>query len=361
LKLVQIDSVSGQEGEIRDVLREELERLGLEVYEDQAGTALKGQAGNIVARLESEIEAPWLLLCAHMDTVEPGRGVKPEVKDDVVRSAGDTVLGGDDKAGIVAILEMLRVIQEKKLPHPPLEIVFTVSEEQGLMGSKELDCSQLKSRRGYVLDSGGPAGTIITQGPTQNELEIEITGKAAHAGMNPEAGINAISLAGHAISQLTVGRIDEETTCNLGTIKGGWARNIVPDSVVIKGEARSLNAGKLKQVTDHMTGVFRREVESRGGSCHVQVKHLYPEFSLRPDDDVVVTALKAARALGKEPVLTRSGGGSDANILNSWGIKCTNLGIDMTDVHTVQESIAIEALTDNALYLLKIIEAALAS
>ncbi len=358
LTLVKIDSVSGKEGAVRDFVCQQLEALGMEVYEDEAGKILEGESGNLIAWKGGELSGSSIFLAAHMDTVEPGRGVNPVIDEGIIRSSGDTILGADDKAGIAAILEALQVIKERGLSHIPLEVIFTVKEEQGLMGSKLLDFSRVKSKRGYVLDSGGEVGTIIVRGPTQNEIEVTVLGKAAHAGINPEDGLNAITLAAHAISYLEIGRIDEETTCNLGTITGGWARNIVAERVVVKGEARSLSPAKLEALTQEIATIFREKVKEKGGRCEVVINHLYPEINLEPDEPVVQIAAKAAQAMGLEPVLTKTGGGSDANIINGQGIRCANLGIGMKKVHTTEEYIEIEDLVDNARYLLKIIEEA---
>ncbi|NLV15711.1 MAG: M20/M25/M40 family metallo-hydrolase [Syntrophomonadaceae bacterium] len=358
LNMVQIDSVSGQEGNLRNYLSSRLENLGLTVYEDGAGVALQGEAGNIIAWLEGNISAPPVLFCAHMDTVVPGVGVRPVVEDGLVRSSGDTILGGDDKAGIAGILEALQVVKEQGLDHPPVEVVFTVSEEVGLMGSKHLEFDRIRSKWGYVLDADGQIGNIVIEGPAQNEFEIRVQGKAAHAGINPEEGVNAIVCAAHAIDSLTVGRIDEETTCNIGTVQGGRARNIVADECLVHGEARSHSPAKLERVTDHIINTFEEKVTAKGGRCHVQVTLLYGEIKLDKDEPVVQMAVQAAEGLGKEAVLTRTGGGSDANIFNQRGVRCANLGIGMKKVHTVEEYIAIKDLVDNARYILKIIEVA---
>lgn len=358
MALVRIDSESGQEAAVRDFVRPRLRDLGLEVYEDEAGKDLGGESGNLIAWKDGKLSGPSIFLGAHMDTVVPGRGIVPVLKDGTIRSSGDTILGGDDKAGIAAILEALQVIKEQDLSHPPLEIIFTVSEEQGLMGSKHLDFNRVRSQLGYVLDSDGVAGSIIVRAPTQNEFVITVNGKAAHAGINPEEGLNAICLAAYAINHLNIGRIDEETTCNLGTISGGRARNIVADRVEVKGEARSLSPDKLENLTQEIVTVFRDKVEEKGGRCEVEIKHLYPRIDLDPEEPVVQIAVRAARAMGRKPVLMRTGGGSDANIFNGQGIRCANLGIGMKKVHTTEEFIKVDSLVDSARYVLQIIEEA---
>ncbi|MRR31307.1 M20/M25/M40 family metallo-hydrolase, partial [bacterium] len=340
------------------LLRSRLESLGMNVYEDGAGVALNGESGNLIAWKEGTIAGPSLFFCAHMDTVVPGMGIIPVVEDGSVRSSGDTVLGSDDKAGIAGILEALQVIKDRGLAHVPVEVIFTVSEEVGLMGSKHLEFERVRSKLGYVLDADGQIGNIVIEGPTQNEFEIRVQGRAAHAGINPEEGVNAIVCAAHAIEHLRVGRIDEETTCNIGTINGGRARNIVADECLVHGEARSHSPAKLEKLTMEIIKTFEDKIAEKGGQCQVQLKHLYSEIKLSKDEQVVQMACRAARALGREPVLTRTGGGSDANIFNGQGFRCANLGVGMKKVHTTEEFIRIEDLVDNARFILKIIEEA---
>ena len=358
LELVQVASESGKEGRLKELLKEKLTGLGLDVFEDGAGNELGGESGNLIAFLPGTVDKPAILLCAHMDTVKPGVGVKPVIAEGVVYSAGDTILGADDKAGIAAILEALRVIKENGLARPPVEVVFTVSEEQGLMGSKHLDFLLIKAKRAFVLDSVGEPGTIVIRAPRQNELEFRVYGRAAHAGINPEDGINAIHVAAKALAGLRMGRIDEDTTCNVGTIEGGKARNIVADYCCVGGEVRSLSPKKLEQVTAEMVQRFREEVERNGARCEVHVDLLYPEMNLDPEEPVVALAQQAARNLGKTPSLIKTGGGSDASIFNGHGIRCVNLGIGMESVHTTQERIRVRDLVDTARLVVEIIREA---
>lgn len=361
VNLVEIESVSGQEGRFKDYLQGELTRLGLTVREDDAGTALGGDSGNLLARLPGSARGPVLLFAAHMDTVEPGAGIKAMVKETRIESAGPTILGADDKAAIAALLEVLHCLREHNLPHPALELLFTVGEEQGLQGSKQVDCRQIESRLGYVLDAGGDPGHIIIQSPCQNEIELTAYGKAAHAGISPEEGLNAIHLASQALAVMPCGRIDEETTCNIGIIAGGTARNIVADVCRVKGEARSLKRDKLDALTGSWSRTFKEEVEKRGGQAEVQVTFLYPELKLEEKEPVVEIAVRAMEALGIYPVLTSTGGGSDASIINGNGIPCVNLGIGMRQVHTTQEYIMIDDLLMDARIILQIITEAIRS
>jgi len=355
VKMVEIESVSGREGRFKDYLAELLRQRGLQVMEDQAGQALGGDAGNLLAAWPGSAKGPAILFCAHMDTVQPGIGIKACVTGDRITSAGDTILGADDKAGIAALLEAIDCINEQNLSHPDVEILFTVGEEQGLQGSKQFDYQLLKARMAFALDGGGNPGEIIIQSPCQNEIEYTAYGKSAHAGINPEEGINAIHIASQALAAMPCGRIDEETTCNLGIIEGGTARNIVADVCRVKGECRSLKRSKLDDLTNRLVNIFKEEVEKRGGRAEVQVTFLYPELRLDQDEPVVQIAVRAAEKVGLKPVLTSTGGGSDASIINGQGIPCVNLGIGMRQVHTTNEYILIEDLLKDAEYIMEII------
>ncbi|NLB88353.1 MAG: M20/M25/M40 family metallo-hydrolase, partial [Syntrophomonadaceae bacterium] len=360
-KLVETGSESGKEGKFKDLLIDLFNQRGIKAVEDNSSSVVGGDSGNLLISIPGTIETTPLLFSAHMDTVSPGMGIKAVIDNGIIRSQGDTILGADDKAAIAALIEALDVLKENSLQYPPLEFLFTVGEEQGLNGAKAFDYSKLKARSGYVLDGGGDPGTIILRSPCQNEIEFKVYGKAAHAGINPEDGINAIKLAAQAIAQMPCGRIDEETTCNIGLIEGGKARNIVADYCVVKGEARSLKRAKLDNLTDELVNTFKTTVESLGGEAEVDVTFLYPEISLDKDDEVIRTAVKAVEKIGLEPVLTSTGGGSDASIINGNGIACANLGIGMQKVHTNEEFIKIEDLVNDTKLVLAIIEEYLAS
>lgn len=357
IELVRIDSPTMHERAVADVLLRKLADLGLEVFEDNAGEALHTDTGNIIGRLAGNVNSlPTVVFCAHMDTVEPGRGVQPVVKDGVVYSAGDTILGSDDKAGIVAILELLRVLQEQKLPHGDIEVVFTVAEEVGLKGVQNLDFGLLKAKMGFVLDCSGSAGTIITRAPAQYRIVATVFGKAAHAGISPEEGINAILVASKAIAKMELGRIDEETTANIGIIEGGKATNIIPDMVNIEGETRSINPAKLEAQTALMCRILEETAAEHNASVRIVKEFLYPALKLTANDQVVQVAMTAARALNLEPQLVSTGGGSDANIFNDAGIPTANLGIGMCKVHSTDEYIPVRDLVLNARYLLEMMQ-----
>lgn len=356
MELVRVDSVSGQERKLADLLKARLESLGLEVREDDAGKKLNTTAGNLIGRLPGTVAGgEAILLCAHMDTVEPGAGVAPVLENGMIKSSGETILGADDKAGITAILEVLRVIKENNIPHGDIEVAFTVWEEGGLLGAKNIDFDSLKAKMGFVLDCDGPAGTIIVQAPSQDRISATVRGRAAHAGISPEEGINAIVVASKAIAAMKLGRIDDETTANIGVIAGGKAINIVPDAVTIKGETRSLTASKRETQTRSMVAALEDTARANGTRADVVVETIYPDFRLGDQDRVVMIAARAARQLGLTPRLVKTGGGSDANIFNNRGIAVANLGIAMQKVHTTDEYIRSEDLVSNARYLLEII------
>ncbi len=359
IRLVETASVSGRESAVRDLLQQWFQQRGLTLVEDEAGQILGGDSGNLLLQIPGTMEGSTLLFAAHMDTVEPGIGVKAIVDEDgFIRSKGNTILGSDDKAAIAVLLEVFDILKEKELSHPPLEFLFTVSEEQGLKGAKAFDFRQLKSKIAYVLDAGDKPGAIIIQSPCQNEMEYTALGRAAHAGINPEDGLNAIQLVANALAAMPCGRIDDETTCNFGGIEGGTARNIVAEFCRVKGEARSLRREKLDLLSTELKDIFIAEVEKRGGKAEVVVKFLYPEISLDENEEVVQLAARAARNIGLKPHLLSTGGGSDASIINGQGIRCANLGVGMRAVHTCNEHISIEDLVNDARWVLAIIEQA---
>ena len=345
LELVQIDSPSGQEEEIAQHLMAKLDRLDVPVVRDKTG--------NVIGRLAGE--GPPLLLSAHIDTVAPGRGVKPVINNGIITSDGATILGGDDKSGVAAILEVLQVLVEQRLPHSPLEAALTVSEEIGLIGAKGLDLTSLCAQEGIVLDSGGPIGAIVVSAPSQYKLKAVVHGKAAHAGMEPEKGINAIVVAAEAIAAMPLGRIDEETTANVGRIQGGTATNIVPDRAEIAGEARSRNEEKLEAQVQAMTEALKAAADRHGATVEIDVERSYSTFKLSEEDGIVRRAVAAAKTLGLAPVLVPSGGGSDANIFNAGGIATINISTGMDKVHTTEERLAVDDLVKCAEFLLAIL------
>ena len=356
MELVKIDSISREERNLADFLIEKLEDLGLEVIVDQAGEKAKSNSGNMIARLKGNIKkATPIMFSAHMDTVVPGKNIEPVCEGDKILSSGKTILGADDKAAIAALLEALHIIKEDNISCGDIEIVFSICEEIGLKGAKNLDISSLNAQMGFVLDSGGQVGEIISSAPSQNSLKIIIHGKSAHAGSNPEEGINAIQVAGFALSRMKLGRIDEETTTNIGIISGGKATNIIPDEVTLEGEVRSRNEEKLEKYTKKLKQIAEDTAQEFKTKAEVKINREYYCYNLSTDDRVVKIAMKAAKDMGLEPLLHPSGGGSDANVFNKKGFPSVDLAIGMEKVHTLEEYILIKELKNTAKYIISII------
>jgi len=360
--LVQIDSVSKEEGAISDEIKNILDTMGAETFIDSAGNKIGSNTGNLIAKFKGNTQAPPLFLNAHMDTVEPGKGVAAILENGVFTSDGTTILGADDKSAIAIILETIEVIKENDLPYGPIEIVLTVCEEIGLLGAKHLDLDLITAKFGYALDATDTEG-IVTRAPSANRLEFKIHGKDAHAGAAPEKGINAISLASKAIAKLELGRIDNETTCNIGIIEGGLAINIVPNLVTVKGEVRSHDEEKLNKITNEIVLSFKGVVENYKGvafddglprlesTIEKDFSHTYIS-----DDHLVVTlARRAAENLGRKMITKTTGGGADANIFFEKGIVTGVLGTGMRDMHTVRESVRLDDMVRTTELLLEII------
>ena len=356
MELVRIDSISREERNLAIFLIKKLEDLGLEIKVDQAGEKVKSDSGNIIARLKGSVKkATPIMFSAHMDTVVPGKNIKPICDGEKIVSDGKTILGADDKAAIAALLEALHIIKEHNIPCGDIEIVFSICEEIGLHGAKNLDISSLNARMAFVLDCGGQVGEIINAAPSQNSLKIIIHGKAAHAGSNPEEGINAIQVAGFVLSRMKLGRIDEETTTNIGIISGGKATNIVPDKVTLEGEVRSRNEEKLEKYTEQLKKIAEDTAQEFKAKAEVKTNREYYCYNLSTDDRVVKIAMKAARDIGLQPELHPSGGGSDANVFNKKGFPSVDLAIGMEKVHTVDEYILVKSLKNTVKYVLSII------
>ena len=334
LELARIPSPPGGESAVAQVIANRLARLGLPPQRDAAG--------NLLARLDGAGEP--LLLTAHMDTVVPCEGVRPVVRDGVVYSDGTTVLGADDKSGIAAILEVLETLVAGGVPHCPLEVLFTVQEEVGLQGIKAFDVSRLRARMGLGLDAGGDVGSVVISAPSQDGLMVRVHGRAAHAGISPETGINAIRVAAEAIARMPLGRIDAETTANIGVIQGGAATNIVPDLVLVKGEARSLSEAKIERQVAAMTAAFEMSARSHGATVEIEVERRYSAYHLSEEAPVIRWVTGAMQAIGIEPLLLPTGGGSDANVLHAAGIPTVQIATGMAAVHTTAEHIAVDDL-----------------
>jgi len=346
IELIKIDSLSRRERAVALRLKQEMEELGAEVWIDDAGEKVDGNVGNVIAHFRGTSPAAQpILLSAHMDTVAPGEGVTPVLQGNILKSDGTTVLGGDDKSGVAIICEALRVVKEQNLSCAAVDVVFTICEEAGLVGAKCLDVSRLRARSGLVLDSDS-VGFLFTRAPAANRLEFVIHGLEAHAGVCPERGVSAIQVAAEAIARMKLGRIDEETTANIGLIEGGVAVNIVPNSVRLKGEARSHSEEKLTQQTAHMIRCLEEAAAGRASEVdgkpfrpwvESKVARDYDRMAVSDDSRVVRLVLAAGKNLGVEIKTQATGGGCDANILNKKGLEVANLSTGMRDIHTVNE------------------------
>lgn len=356
LELVQIDSETKNEAAIAKVLRAKLEELGFTVEEDDAAAKTGHGANNLVGTLAGTANGPSILFSSHMDTVVPGNGIKPSIRDGYVYSDGTTILGADDKAGVAAILEGIRSLKEKNLPHPTIQVVFTVGEEAGLMGSRHMDSSLLKADMGFILDSEGPVGKITVAGAGQYRIITKIYGKAAHAGVNPEDGVSAITVASKAISRMPLGRIDEDTTANIGRFEGGKAFNIVADYVEVLAEARSLVMEKLEDQVKKMTTAYEEAAAEMGASVENEVIFMYHGYKYTEETPVVQKAINAVKRIGRTPEMVKSGGGSDGNVFNGYGVPSVNLAIGYEEIHTTNERMPLSELYKAAELVLAIVE-----
>ena len=343
--LVQIDSPSGEEGEISHDLERRLEELGFTVVRDQHG--------NVIA---SEEGMDPLLLSAHMDTVEPGRGIKPLLSGERIHTDGTTILGGDCKAGIAAILEGLEAIKENRLNRIPVQVVITRGEEIGLVGAKNLDFSLIAAKEGVIFDGGGPVSKLTIASNTHVRFDVVVTGRAAHAGVEPEKGISAIKIASEIIAELPQGRIDEETTLNVGTISGGTVRNAVPESTSFAGEFRSRNTQTLERIRHQVLDIFKAAQQRYPeADIHEEMEVQYQMYSLSEDNQVVKRVSRAITAVNMKPELGASGGGTDANIFNLHGISSVVVGMGAQDMHTTREHLEVGDLLDVARFCFEIL------
>ena len=365
IELIKIDSLSRKEYDVAMRLKSEMEALGATVSIDDAGEKVGGNVGNLIAHFSGNAQnAQALLLSAHMDTVVPGEGIVPVLDGDILRTNGRTVLGGDDKSGVAIICEVMRVMQENRLPCSDIDVVFTICEEAGLIGAKCLDVGRLRARTGLVLDSDS-VGFLFTKAPAANRMEFHVHGLEAHAGVCPEKGINAIKVAAEGIAPMRLGRIDHETTANIGVVEGGMAVNIVPNHVILRGEARSHSEEKLNRQTEHMKHCLEEaaarhvlELDGKRHSAKVEAKieRDYDRMDVPESAPIVKLVHAAARSLKLEVKTLATGGGCDANVLNQKGLVVANLSTGMRDIHTVNEWLDLRDLNESAQMVLEIVK-----
>ncbi len=359
LTLVHFNTPSRSEKSAMDWVQGYLENIGFTVEFDDAGEKLGGNTGNLIAFKPGTVkEAPGIVWAANLDTVEATPGVEVELDGDIISAKSDTILGADDKCGVAPILEAMTLLHESGEAHGDIQRLLTICEEIGLQGAKQLDPSRIKARFGFVLDAGPPVGQLTCSAPGQNSLVITIKGKPAHAGVAPELGISAIQAAANAISKMTLGRIDSETTTNIGIIQGGTGRNIVPAEVTLIGEARSRDAEKLARQTAHMVETFEREAAVLGATANVEVTSAYASYRLSESDTVVQMASTAAKSIGLTVELKDSGGGSDANIFNEHGIPTVVMATGMEEIHTHKEFCRLSDMEKDTRWVLEIVRQA---
>jgi tripeptide aminopeptidase len=350
ITLCEISSPSKNEAPVAAWLKEKFTELGADfIYEDGSAAKTGADCGNLIIRFDGHGDnygEPFFFSC-HMDTVQPGENVRVTRTGDIFTSTGNTILGSDDKSGLAAVIEMMTLLREKKIPHPTLEIIITTCEEIGLLGAKNLEYDKLRSAFGYALDSTG-IDRVIYGAPAANRFKIEVRGIAAHAGLDPETGINALTLTAKALSKIKVGRLDEVSTRNFGQISGGVATNIVPELITLHGEVRSHSQEKLQKYTEEVVTLFNRVIEkaekkpldnSLRPSVECTVSEEYPVLALDRNAPVLRKIEQAAENIGKKMEFLIAGGGSDANIFCGHGLPTAIVATGMDKVHTVDEQL----------------------
>ncbi|MEG1285969.1 MAG: M20/M25/M40 family metallo-hydrolase [Romboutsia sp.] len=344
IKMVKIDSPSNKEKEMADYLVDYLKSRGFDVKVDDADKKSGGNTGNIIAYMKGQDSENPLCFAAHMDQVEPCLGVNPIIDGNIIKTDGTTTLGADDKAGIAAILEALEYVVENKVPHRDIYLLFTACEEAGMLGAKNFNPEDLPCKDVVILDAGGATGVIAYKAPAQENINVTFYGKKAHAGIEPEKGINAIVAASNAISNMHIGRIDEMTTSNIGRIEGGGATNIVTDEVSFTAEIRSHIPERLSEEIEHMKACCEESAKNMNTTFKFEHSNAYPSFELSKDSLVFKLTEEATRKVGIEPIPMVIGGGSDANIIASHGYQCAIISLGMYAVHTVNEYVNVDDL-----------------
>ena len=336
--LVRIDSPSGEEWDVALHVSERLSNLGFQVARDDHG--------NVIAREDGGGDRP-LILSAHMDTVDPGRSIKPQVVGDRITSDGSTILGGDCKAGVAAILEALESVKEDGRPRRPLEVIFTRGEEIGLVGASNLDFSMIRGTEAVVFDGNGPVNTITGASPTYMAFDVNVRGRGAHAGVEPEKGLSAIKIASDLIAELPQGRIDQETTFNVATITGGTVRNAVPSEASVSGEFRSMNMESLELLRMQLLAAVNT-VRARYNEAEIteNLEMMFQMYRLDPNEATAQLVMRVMRDMSLEPNIKPSGGGTDGNVFRLNGIESVVVGMATNQMHTIDEYVVIPDLID---------------
>lgn len=349
VELIKINSPSFKEREIGHILARKLEAADCQVEFQEYDRSF-----NIIAfKKGNNPHTPPIILSGHMDTIEPTEGINYNISKGIIRSTGNTVLGADDKSALAQIIEALTVINDNNLPHGDLEIIFTSAEETGLFGAKNLDFNRLRSKHALILDSSGPVGKIVVAAPTHYTYEMKVIGRPAHAGIEPEKGLSAIRVAAGIISEVPDGRISEETTANIGLIRGGTATNVVPKEVIIKGEVRSHNTKELEDTKRRIFGTAEVLAQHTEAKLEISGQEEYQAFKIEKEEPFLRFLDGIYRACEIKPTHAVTGGGSDANVFNQRGILAINLSSGMQNVHSTDEFIEIKDLYNGSLVILK--------
>jgi tripeptide aminopeptidase len=344
-ELAALPSPPGDERGVADVVTRYMRDLGLSVEEDDAGEQVGSTMGNLLCRIEPNGDGGTpIFLCAHLDTVPPDGPLEPVIDDGVIRNAGGTILGADNKAAVAVMLDATRRVVAENRRHAGIELLFTPKEEVGLLGATAFDHERLHARVGYVYDQAAPIGDVILGAPHSHAMEVRFHGRAAHSGMYPEEGRSAVVAAARAIADLRLGRVDDETTANVGIIRGGTAGNIIPEWCTLDAEARSHDERKLADLVQEMIDAFAFAAGLEDCEVETRVSKSYRGYRFKPDDPVVRIAHVALERSGYTPSYGLSGGAADANIFNERGLSCLNLANGMLDIHTPDERIAVQDL-----------------
>ncbi len=343
VRLCGIASPTGSEREIADVVKAYLVDLGIAVREDDSAAVSGCGCGNLVATVPGRGKAEPIGLCAHLDTVPMDAAPTVVVAEGRVCSDGSTPLGADDKVAVAVLLWLAKDLVAEP-PAGDVELILTPGEEDGLLGAKALDVTELTAKRLFVLDSDGPPGTLIIGAPSQKRIQAEFKGRAAHAGIAPESGRSAIVAAARAVAAMRLGRLDDETTANIGIIAGGTAPNVVAERCVVQGEARSRDEVKVSAQAEHMVEVVASEAAAAGVDVEIDVRETFRGYRHAPDGDLLRSGVEAARLAGLEPRLVEGGGGSDANVFNELGLPALTLGAGFEHAHSPRESLSIAHL-----------------
>jgi tripeptide aminopeptidase len=360
-ELAALPSPPGSERAVADAVSGYLRDLALDVEEDDAGSVVGSSIGNLLCRIEPHgVDGGGvpLFLCAHLDTVPPKGEIEPTVEDGVVRNAAGTILGADNKSAVAVMLEAARRLLSEGRPHAGIELLFTPKEEVGLLGAGAFDHTRLRASIGYVYDQAAPIGEVILGAPYAHAMTVRFHGRAAHSGMYPEEGRSAVAAAARAIADFRLGRLDEETSANVGTIEGGSAANIVPEWCTFSAEARSHDARKLADVVQEMLDAVAFAASVEECEVETEVKKTYSGYRFRRDDQAVALAARALSTAGYPPTYALSGGAADANVFNQRGLACVNLGNGMAQIHTPDEHIAVADLEGMVEVTLALVDAA---